>query len=123
MCIRDSTYIGACEELAKHCATTSVMVSAHSSLCCWPISEYGTEAQKEKYLSKLCSGEWLGAFGLTEPGAGTDAAMQLSLIHICAAGNCFPLPRNRGRTRSEVPACRLEEKRAKSERPRTSRCV
>ena len=70
------TYIGACEELAKHCATTSVMVSAHSSLCCWPISEYGTEAQKEKYLSKLCSGEWLGAFGLTEPGAGTDAAMQ-----------------------------------------------
>ena len=70
------TYIGACEELAKHCATTSVMVSAHSSLCCWPISEYGTEAQKEKYLSKLCAGEWLGAFGLTEPGAGTDAAMQ-----------------------------------------------
>ena len=70
------TYIGACEELAKHCATTSVMVSAHSSLCCWPISEYGTQAQKEKYLSKLCSGEWLGAFGLTEPGAGTDAAMQ-----------------------------------------------
>ena len=70
------TYIGACEELAKHCATTSVMVYAHSSLCCWPISEYGTEAQKEKYLSKLCSGEWLGAFGLTEPGAGTDAAMQ-----------------------------------------------
>ena len=70
------TYIGACEELAKHCATTPVMVSAHSSLCCWPISEYGTQAQKEKYLSKLCSGEWLGAFGLTEPGAGTDAAMQ-----------------------------------------------
>ena len=70
------TYIGACEELAKHCATTSVMVSAHSSLCCWPISEYGTEAQKEKYLSKLCSGEWLGAFGLTEPGAGTDAQGQ-----------------------------------------------
>jgi len=70
------TYIAACEELAKHCATTSVMVSAHSSLCCWPISEYGTEEQKKKYLPKLCSGEWLGAFGLTEPGAGTDAAMQ-----------------------------------------------
>ncbi len=69
-------YIGVCEELAKHCATTSVMVSAHSSLCCWPISQYGTEEQKQKYLSKLCSGEWLGAFGLTEPGAGTDAAMQ-----------------------------------------------
>ncbi len=69
-------YIGVCEELAKHCATTSVMVSAHTSLCCWPISQYGTEEQKQKYLSKLCSGEWLGAFGLTEPGAGTDAAMQ-----------------------------------------------
>ncbi len=69
-------YIGVCEELAKHCATTSVMVSAHTSLCCWPISQYGTEEQKQKYLTKLCTGEWLGAFGLTEPGAGTDAAMQ-----------------------------------------------
>ena len=69
-------YIGVCEELAKHCATTSVVVSAHSSLCCWPIAEYGTEEQKQKYLTKLASGEWLGAFGLTEPGAGTDAAMQ-----------------------------------------------
>ncbi len=69
-------YIAVCEELAKHCATTSVMVSAHTSLCCWPIATYGTEEQKAKYLSKLSSGEWLGAFGLTEPGAGTDAAMQ-----------------------------------------------
>ncbi len=69
-------YIGVCEELAKHCATTSVMVSAHTSLCCWPIATYGTEEQKQKYLTKLASGEWLGAFGLTEPGAGTDAAMQ-----------------------------------------------
>ena len=70
------TYIAACEELAKHCATTSVMVSAHSSLCCWPIYQFGTEEQKQKYLPQLCSGEWLGAFGLTEPGAGTDSAMQ-----------------------------------------------
>ncbi|SDY22471.1 acyl-CoA dehydrogenase [Eubacterium barkeri] len=70
------TYIGVCEELAKHCATTSVLVSAHSSLCCWPISEYGTEEQKKKYLTPLASGEKLGAFGLTEPSAGTDAAMQ-----------------------------------------------
>ena len=69
-------YIGVCEELAKHCATTSVMVSAHTSLCSWPISEYGTEEQKQKYLTKLASGEWLGAFGLTEPGAGTDAQGQ-----------------------------------------------
>ena len=70
------TYIAACEELAKHCATTSVMFSAHGSLCCWPIAEYGTEEQKQKYLPLLCSGEKLGAFALTEPGAGTDAAMQ-----------------------------------------------
>ena len=70
------TYIAVCEELAKYCATTSVMVSAHSSLCTWPIFEYGTEDQKKKYLTKLASGEWLGAFGLTEPGAGTDAAGQ-----------------------------------------------
>ena len=70
------TYIACCEELAKHCATTSVMVSAHTSLCCWPIYQFGTEEQKQKYLPKLCSGEWLGAFGLTEPGAGTDSAMQ-----------------------------------------------
>lgn len=70
------TYIGVCEELARHCATTSVMVSAHSSLCTWPISEFGTEEQKRRYLPPLCSGEKLGAFGLTEPGAGTDSAMQ-----------------------------------------------
>ena len=70
------TYIAVCEELAKYCATTSVLVSAHSSLCAWPIYEYGTEEQKKKYLSKLASGEWLGSFGLTEPGAGTDAAGQ-----------------------------------------------
>lgn len=63
------TYIGVCEELAKHCATTSVMVSAHTSLCSWPISEFGTEEQKQKYLPPLATGEKLGAFGLTEPGA------------------------------------------------------
>lgn len=73
------SYISVCEELAKHCATTSVMVSAHSSLCCWPISEYGTEEQKQKYLTKLASGQWLGAFGLTEPSAGTDSAMQKTI--------------------------------------------
>lgn len=72
-------YIGVCEELAKYCATTSVMVSAHSSLCTWPIYNFGTEEQKQKYLPSLCSGEKLGAFGLTEPGAGTDAAMQKTI--------------------------------------------
>ena len=70
------SYIMAVEEMAKVCGTTSVILSAHTSLCCAPIYENGTPAQKEKYLPKLCAGEWLGAFGLTEPGAGTDAQGQ-----------------------------------------------
>lgn len=64
------------EELSKACATTGVVVSAHTSLCCAPIWEHGTEEQKRKYLPKLASGEWLGTFGLTEPNAGTDAGGQ-----------------------------------------------
>ena len=67
------TYIMLVEELSKVCATTGVIVSGHTSLCIDPIMTYGTEEQKQKYLPKLASGEWLGAFGLTEPGAGTDA--------------------------------------------------
>ena len=61
------------EELSKVCGTTGVIVSAHTSLCCDPIQTYGTEEQKQKYLVPLAKGEKLGAFGLTEPGAGTDA--------------------------------------------------
>ena len=70
------SYAMAVEELSKVCGTTGVIVSDHTSLCCAPIYENGTEEQKMKYLPKLCSGEWLGAFGLTEPGAGTDAQGQ-----------------------------------------------
>lgn len=66
----------AVEELSRVCGTTGVILSAHTSLCCAPIMENGTEEQKQKYLPKLASGEWLGAFGLTEPNAGTDAAGQ-----------------------------------------------
>lgn len=62
-------YVMAVEELSKACGTTGVIVSAHTSLCCAPIYENGTEAQKRKYLPKLLSGEHLGAFALTEPGA------------------------------------------------------
>lgn len=69
-------YVMAVEELSKVCGTTGVIVSAHTSLCCAPIYENGTEEQKMKYLPKLCSGEWIGAFGLTEPDAGTDASGQ-----------------------------------------------
>ena len=67
------TYVMLVEELAKVCGTTSVIVSAHSSLCMDPILNFGTEEQKQKYLVPLAKGEKLGAFALTEPGAGTDA--------------------------------------------------
>ena len=67
------TYAMCVEELAKVCGTTAVIVSAHTSLCCDPIMTYGTEEQKQKYLVPLAKGEKLGAFGLTEPMAGTDA--------------------------------------------------
>ncbi|MDE7149235.1 MAG: acyl-CoA dehydrogenase family protein, partial [Bacteroidales bacterium] len=72
-------YTMAVEELSRVCATTGVIVSAHTSLCVAPIMEHGTEEQKRKYLPKLASGQWLGAFGLTEPNAGTDASAQQTI--------------------------------------------
>lgn len=70
------TYAMAVEELGKVCATTAVVVSAHTSLCAGPIYYFGTEEQKQKYLVPLAKGEKIGAFGLTEPSAGTDSSMQ-----------------------------------------------
>lgn len=70
------SYIIAVEELSKVCGTTGVILSAHTSLCASVIDKYGTEEQKKKYLVPLAKGEKLGAFGLTEPNAGTDAAGQ-----------------------------------------------
>ncbi|MBR6326761.1 MAG: acyl-CoA dehydrogenase [Lachnospiraceae bacterium] len=70
------TYVMCVEELSKVCGTTGVIVSAHTSLCVDPIMTFGTPEQKEKYLVPLAKGEKLGAFGLTEPGAGTDAQGQ-----------------------------------------------
>lgn len=72
----DLGYAMAVEELARVCATTSVIISAHTSLCAWPLLKFGTEEQKQKYLVPLAKGEHIGAFGLTEPNAGTDASMQ-----------------------------------------------
>lgn len=69
-------YVMCVEEMAKVCGTTAVIISAHTSLCATPIYEFGTEEQKQKYLVPLAKGEKIGAFGLTEPGAGTDAAGQ-----------------------------------------------
>lgn len=73
------SYIIAVEELSKVCGTTGVIVSAHTSLCASLIYEHGTEEQKQKYLIPLAKGEKIGAFGLTEPNAGTDAAGQQSV--------------------------------------------
>ena len=64
------------EELSRACGSTGVICSAHTSLCAWPILAYGTEEQKQKYLIPLAKGEHLGAFGLTEPNAGSDAGGQ-----------------------------------------------
>jgi len=71
-----SAYIDAVRIFSKYCATTGVILSAHTSLCCYPIYAYGTDEQKQKFLPDLLSGKKLGAFGLTESGAGTDASNQ-----------------------------------------------
>lgn len=68
------SYVIAVEELSRVCASTGVTLSAHVSLASWPIYKFGTEEQKQKYLRALAQGEKLGAYGLTEPSAGTDAA-------------------------------------------------
>ncbi|PWI57951.1 acyl-CoA dehydrogenase [Sulfoacidibacillus thermotolerans] len=68
------SYVIAVEELSRVCASTGVTLSAHLSLASWPIFKFGTEEQKQKYLRPLALGEKLGAYGLTEPSAGTDAA-------------------------------------------------
>ncbi len=70
------TYVMCVEELSRVCASTGVIVSAHTSLCAGAIDKFGTPEQKAKYLTPLAKGEKLGAFGLTEPEAGTDAAGQ-----------------------------------------------
>lgn len=61
------------EEISRNCASTGVFVSAHTSLAIWPILNFGTEAQKKKYLPKMATGEWIGCFCLSEPNAGSDA--------------------------------------------------
>ena len=70
------SYVIAMEELSKIDASASVSMSVNNSLVCWGLEKYGTEAQKQKYLSRLASGEVLGAFCLSEPEAGSDATSQ-----------------------------------------------
>ena len=70
------SYVLVMEELSKSDASASVVVSVNNSLVCWGLETYGTEAQKEKYLSRLTTGEAIGAFCLSEPEAGSDATSQ-----------------------------------------------
>ncbi len=76
------TYVLCVEEISKVCATTGVIISAHTSLCAYPIWKKGTEEQKQKFLIPLASGKKLGAFALTEPNAGTDAAGQQTKAYL-----------------------------------------
>ncbi len=70
------SYVLAMEELSKIDSSASVAMSVNNSLVCWGVEEYGTEEQKQKYLTKLATGEWIGAFCLSEPEAGSDATSQ-----------------------------------------------
>ena len=70
------SYVIAIEELSRVCASHGVIASVNNSLVCYPIMTYGNEAQKQKYLVPLAKGEWLGAYCLTEPNAGSNAANQ-----------------------------------------------
>lgn len=66
-------YVIAIEEISRACASTSVVLSAHTSLAGWPVYTFGTEEQKQKYLRPMAEGKKIGAYGLTEPGSGSDA--------------------------------------------------
>ncbi len=70
------SYVIAMEEISKVDSSCSVIMSVNNSLVCWGLEEYGTEEQKRKYLKKLATGEWIGAFCLSEPEAGSDATSQ-----------------------------------------------
>jgi butyryl-CoA dehydrogenase len=67
------SYVIAVEELSRVCASTGVTLSAHTSLAGWPLHKFGTEEQKKKYLMPMALGDKIGAYGLTEPGSGSDA--------------------------------------------------
>ena len=73
------TYVIAVEEISRVCGSTGIILAAHNSLCTYPIYIFGTKEQKAKYLAPVCSGGELGSFGLTEPGAGSDAASTKSV--------------------------------------------
>lgn len=80
------SYVIAVEEISRACASTGIIMSSHNSLATWPIYRFGTDAQKDRYLPDMTSGRRLGAFALTEPAAGTDAAAQTTTATLHADG-------------------------------------
>jgi len=80
------SYVIAVEEISRACASTGIILSAHTSLATWPIYKFGTETQRERYLPDMASGRRLGAFALTEPAAGTDAAAGTATATLHADG-------------------------------------
>ena len=80
------SYVIAVEELSRACASTGVIVSAHTSLATWPVFKFGTDAQHDRYLHDMASGRRLGAFALTEPAAGTDAGAGTATATLHADG-------------------------------------
>ena len=77
-----TSFIIIMEEVARACGTTAITLAAHTSLCAYPIYRFASEEQRQKYLPKLCSGEWIGAFGLTEAEAGSDAGATKTLAKL-----------------------------------------
>ena len=73
------SYVLAMEEISKVDASCSVIMSVNNSLVCWGLEKYGNEDQKRKYLTRLATGEWIGAFCLSEPEAGSDATSQQTI--------------------------------------------
>jgi butyryl-CoA dehydrogenase len=80
------TYALVVEEVGRGCSAMRTVISVQTSLVCSALLRWGTEEQKQHYLPKLCSGEWLGCFGLTEPDTGSDAANQKTRAHKTGSG-------------------------------------
>ena len=80
------TYAIVVEEIGRHDSAMRTVISVQTSLVCSSILRWGTEEQKQRYLPKLCTGEWLGCFGLTEPDTGSDAANQKTRARKTDAG-------------------------------------
>jgi len=91
-------------EINRACASTGVTMSVHNSLCQSPILKFGTDEQKDKYLPRLTKGEWIGAYSLTEPVSGTDAAALITTA--TREGGDFVIPARRTSSPTAVsPTC------------------